>query len=373
LSSFRYPSATEKELADYSDDCAICRDSMSSAKVLPCGHIFHLFCIRSWLEHHSSCPTCRRSLLSELNSNGEPTDVAAEGPLRAEDQRSGTLSATDEGLRSGTDRSQRGSRRGSFASTPSPHSGTPSASTSSSATHHSFNGGHSTPLGNLASGSGHHSSNSGSNSNRSNTGHQLFAFNSEQQPWLTRLGFPRITVEVVDPTEEEDDQDTDRSMQRRTQLHNRSHEDSMRHSGYPPPSSSSSSSVHHYPSDDEFSDEDDEDLRRAIAESLAMSQAMQSQSTVSLPSTMMATSKTSETTASPSRSSTSSLRYITGATAFLRGASRRSSLEISSWPPSPDQHHQHQQQQQHHEDPTVMRRRRNHEDGNLSGCDLKVD
>ncbi|KAG0318491.1 hypothetical protein BGZ97_003671 [Linnemannia gamsii] len=29
-----YPSATEKELADYSDDCAICRDSMTSAKVL---------------------------------------------------------------------------------------------------------------------------------------------------------------------------------------------------------------------------------------------------------------------------------------------------------------------------------------------------
>ncbi|KAG0377105.1 hypothetical protein BGX24_006709 [Mortierella sp. AD032] len=37
-----YPSATEKELTDYSDDCAICRDSMTSAKVLPCGHIFHL-------------------------------------------------------------------------------------------------------------------------------------------------------------------------------------------------------------------------------------------------------------------------------------------------------------------------------------------
>ncbi|KAF9295168.1 hypothetical protein BGZ88_002678 [Linnemannia elongata] len=29
-----YPSATEKELTDYSDDCAICRDSMTSAKIL---------------------------------------------------------------------------------------------------------------------------------------------------------------------------------------------------------------------------------------------------------------------------------------------------------------------------------------------------
>lgn len=372
MSFSRYPSATEKELADYSDDCAICRDSMSSAKVLPCGHIFHLFCIRSWLEHHSSCPTCRRSLLSELDSSGQPTDDAAEGALRAEDQRSGAMSATEDGLRGRTDRSQRESRRGSFASTSSPHPVTPSTSGSSSATtHHSFNGGHSTPLSSLASGSAHHSSNSGSHSNRSSTGHQLFAFNSEQQPWLTRLGFPRITVEVVDPTEE-DDQDTDRNIQRRTQTHHRSHEDSMRHSGYPPPSTSSSS-VHHDPSDDEFSDEDDEDLRRAIAESLAMSQATQSQSTVSLPSTMTATSKTPETIGSLPISSTSSLRHISGATAFLRGASRRSSLEISSWPPSPEQHHQHQPQQQQHEDSTVMRRRRDNEDGKLSGCDLKVD
>ncbi|KAF9400027.1 hypothetical protein BGZ94_005557 [Podila epigama] len=37
-----YPSATAKQLVEYSDDCAICRDSMTSAKILPCGHIFHL-------------------------------------------------------------------------------------------------------------------------------------------------------------------------------------------------------------------------------------------------------------------------------------------------------------------------------------------
>ncbi|KAG0225879.1 hypothetical protein BGW41_004477 [Actinomortierella wolfii] len=38
----RFPTATEKQLSDYSDDCAICRDTMTTAKVLPCGHIFHL-------------------------------------------------------------------------------------------------------------------------------------------------------------------------------------------------------------------------------------------------------------------------------------------------------------------------------------------
>ncbi|KAF9962630.1 hypothetical protein BGZ72_000050 [Mortierella alpina] len=69
-----YPSATEKELADYSDDCAICRDGMSSAKILPCGHIFHLFCIRSWLEHHSSCPTCRRSLVPKTGLGEQESD-----------------------------------------------------------------------------------------------------------------------------------------------------------------------------------------------------------------------------------------------------------------------------------------------------------
>ncbi|CAI2188753.1 3561_t:CDS:2, partial [Funneliformis geosporum] len=59
----QYPNATDTELKEYNDDCAICRDSMDTAKKLPCGHMFHLTCLRSWLEQHGSCPTCRRSLL----------------------------------------------------------------------------------------------------------------------------------------------------------------------------------------------------------------------------------------------------------------------------------------------------------------------
>ncbi|KAG0369090.1 hypothetical protein BGZ54_000346 [Gamsiella multidivaricata] len=87
-----YPSATEKQLADYSDDCAICRDSMASAKVLPCGHIFHLFCIRSWLEHHSSCPTCRRSLVSKTESNGSDIDTARGFPAADTDMEGSSIS-----------------------------------------------------------------------------------------------------------------------------------------------------------------------------------------------------------------------------------------------------------------------------------------
>ncbi|KAI8997463.1 hypothetical protein BDB01DRAFT_831047 [Pilobolus umbonatus] len=61
----RYVNASPDELGQYNDDCAICRDKMKSAKKLPCGHLFHLHCLHSWIQHHVSratCPTCRRPL-----------------------------------------------------------------------------------------------------------------------------------------------------------------------------------------------------------------------------------------------------------------------------------------------------------------------
>ena len=68
----RYPNATEAELGDMSDrTCIICRDELAlpdpqaqgrsgpntTPKKLPCGHIFHFNCLRSWLERQQSCPT----------------------------------------------------------------------------------------------------------------------------------------------------------------------------------------------------------------------------------------------------------------------------------------------------------------------------
>lgn len=70
----RYPNATEEELTAMSDrTCIICREEMVSGSVqdppqhpdgpnttpkkLPCGHIFHFYCLRSWLERQQSCPT----------------------------------------------------------------------------------------------------------------------------------------------------------------------------------------------------------------------------------------------------------------------------------------------------------------------------
>ncbi|THH15474.1 hypothetical protein EW146_g4999 [Bondarzewia mesenterica] len=86
----RYPNATEDEMAAMSDrTCIICREEMvvrnppregnsaddsgssntsrdgpnTTPKKLPCGHIFHFHCLRSWLERQQSCPTCRRAVL----------------------------------------------------------------------------------------------------------------------------------------------------------------------------------------------------------------------------------------------------------------------------------------------------------------------
>uniref|UniRef100_A0A8D1M5Q8 E3 ubiquitin-protein ligase AMFR n=1 Tax=Sus scrofa TaxID=9823 RepID=A0A8D1M5Q8_PIG len=64
----RFAVATPEELAVNNDDCAICWDSMQAARKLPCGHLFHNSCLRSWLEQDTSCPTCRMSLNIADNS-----------------------------------------------------------------------------------------------------------------------------------------------------------------------------------------------------------------------------------------------------------------------------------------------------------------
>ncbi|EJD03016.1 uncharacterized protein FOMMEDRAFT_123168 [Fomitiporia mediterranea MF3/22] len=98
----RYPNATEEELSNMNDrTCIICREEMvhptvtpqpeaageqaqtpsvqdgpnTTPKKLPCGHIFHFYCLRSWLERQQSCPTCRRSVLETnqpTQANGQP-------------------------------------------------------------------------------------------------------------------------------------------------------------------------------------------------------------------------------------------------------------------------------------------------------------
>ena len=82
----RYPDATVDEV-ERENVCIICREEMRPyvpveadqgvqhvaaqaqqrqrmrPKKLPCGHILHFACLRSWLERQQSCPTCRRPVL----------------------------------------------------------------------------------------------------------------------------------------------------------------------------------------------------------------------------------------------------------------------------------------------------------------------
>ncbi|BBN00912.1 E3 ubiquitin-protein ligase synoviolin [Marchantia polymorpha subsp. ruderalis] len=43
--------------------CIVCREDMVEAKKLPCGHLFHIHCLRQWLERQNTCPTCRAPVL----------------------------------------------------------------------------------------------------------------------------------------------------------------------------------------------------------------------------------------------------------------------------------------------------------------------
>lgn len=61
-------------------------DQRLRPKKLPCGHILHFACLRSWLERQQICPTCRQPVLGgqtpgrEAQQNREPAD----GPRRAQ-------------------------------------------------------------------------------------------------------------------------------------------------------------------------------------------------------------------------------------------------------------------------------------------------
>lgn len=72
----RYPDAAAEDLGR-EDTCIICREEMRPwdpnagqlerhrPKKLPCGHILHFGCLKSWLERQQVCPTCRSSVVAD--------------------------------------------------------------------------------------------------------------------------------------------------------------------------------------------------------------------------------------------------------------------------------------------------------------------
>ncbi|KAF2827657.1 hypothetical protein CC86DRAFT_455260 [Ophiobolus disseminans] len=102
----RYPDATAEEL-ERENTCIVCREEMhvwvqpgadgaqagrrvderQRAKKLPCGHILHFNCLRSWLERQQVCPTCRRPVLTQTGTQtAQRNDQANPAPQNQQNQ-----------------------------------------------------------------------------------------------------------------------------------------------------------------------------------------------------------------------------------------------------------------------------------------------
>lgn len=112
----RYGDATVEDI-EREDTCIICREQMrpwsvtnppeapaapgeaaqvrparpsaivnerSRPKKLPCGHILHLGCLKSWLERQQVCPTCRRPVVENAQATRNATNNANQAPHGAQ-------------------------------------------------------------------------------------------------------------------------------------------------------------------------------------------------------------------------------------------------------------------------------------------------
>lgn len=52
-------------------------------KKLPCGHVLHLGCLKSWLERQQFCPTCRRPVIERSSTVNNPAPIPAQPQVQA--------------------------------------------------------------------------------------------------------------------------------------------------------------------------------------------------------------------------------------------------------------------------------------------------
>lgn len=74
----RFSDATPEECTA-AGNCLVCREEMTRGKKLPCGHIFHIDCIRLWLQHQQTCPLCRAEI-PVPNADGVMPPAAVDAP-----------------------------------------------------------------------------------------------------------------------------------------------------------------------------------------------------------------------------------------------------------------------------------------------------
>ncbi|XP_051149377.1 ERAD-associated E3 ubiquitin-protein ligase HRD1B-like isoform X2 [Andrographis paniculata] len=91
----RFPDATAEELISSDVTCIICREEMTTAKKLICGHLFHVHCLRSWLERQNTCPTCRALVVPAENgtsTSGSTANSQQQGPSTSGTSSQGSVS-----------------------------------------------------------------------------------------------------------------------------------------------------------------------------------------------------------------------------------------------------------------------------------------
>ncbi|XP_031136410.1 RING finger protein 145 isoform X1 [Sander lucioperca] len=72
------PTASNTQLEQYNDICAICYQDMNSAVITPCSHFFHAGCLKKWLYVQETCPLCHSQLKSQSPTTTVPNqDVPA--------------------------------------------------------------------------------------------------------------------------------------------------------------------------------------------------------------------------------------------------------------------------------------------------------
>ncbi|KAJ2866015.1 hypothetical protein GGI22_001381 [Coemansia erecta] len=81
----RFPDASKEDIIKFNDRCSICREVLGTAKKLPCDHLFHRSCLRSWLVRHLSCPTCRATLSNADMRQWATTSPAMDIPEHGSD------------------------------------------------------------------------------------------------------------------------------------------------------------------------------------------------------------------------------------------------------------------------------------------------
>lgn len=56
--------------------CSCSEEMTTNTKKLPCGHIFHTSCLRSWFQRQQTCPTCRLNILRTATPPNAPAAAA---------------------------------------------------------------------------------------------------------------------------------------------------------------------------------------------------------------------------------------------------------------------------------------------------------